>query len=77
MPGPKGEPGRDGIDGMDGIGGPPGNVLIIPTNTGTKGPDTTLQVKKYSNYMTSNNVSKCETIYSKFICKFKLSTIIR
>ena len=75
MPGPKGEPGRDGIDGMDGIGGPPGNVLIIPTNTGTKGPDTTLQVKKYSNYMTSNNLSK--TIYRKFICKFKLSTIIR
>ena len=44
MPGPKGEPGRDGIEGMDGITGPPGNVLIIPTNTGTKGPDTTLQV---------------------------------
>ena len=58
MPGPKGEPGRDGIDGMDGIGGPPGNVLIIPTNTGTKGPDTTLQVKRSSNYMTSNNISK-------------------
>ena len=54
MPGPKGEPGRDGIDGMDGIGGPPGNVLIIPTNTGTKGPDTTLQVKRSPNYLTSN-----------------------
>ena len=58
MPGPKGEPGRDGIDGMDGIGGPPGNVLIIPTNTGTKGPDTTLQVKRSLNCMTSNNISK-------------------
>ena len=46
MPGPKGEPGRDGIEGMDGITGPPGNVLIIPTNTNSKGPDTTLQVNR-------------------------------
>ena len=44
MNGPKGEPGRDGIEGMDGITGMPGNVLIIPTNTGSKGPDTSLQV---------------------------------
>ena len=44
MPGPKGEPGRDGLEGMDGITGAPGNVLIIPTNTGSKGPDTSLQV---------------------------------
>ena len=28
---------------MDGIQGQPGNVLIIPTNTGSKGPDTSLQ----------------------------------
>lgn len=42
-PGPKGEPGRDGLNGMDGIQGQPGNVLIIPTNTGSKGPDTSLQ----------------------------------
>ena len=44
MAGPKGEPGRDGLEGMDGIIGPPGNVLIIPTSTGSKGPDTSLQV---------------------------------
>ena len=44
MAGPKGEPGRDGLEGMDGIIGPPGNVLIIPTCTGSKGPDTSLQV---------------------------------
>ena len=42
-PGPKGEEGRDGLNGMDGIQGQPGNVLIIPTNTGSKGPDTSLQ----------------------------------
>jgi len=43
-PGPPGEPGRDGLNGMDGITGPPGNVLIIPTNTGSsKGPDNSLQ----------------------------------
>merc|ERR1719288_496734 len=42
-PGPKGEDGRDGLNGMDGIQGQPGNVLIIPTNTGSKGPDTSLQ----------------------------------
>ena len=35
----KGESGRDGLDGTDGVQGPPGNVLIIPTNTGSKGPD--------------------------------------
>ena len=28
---------------MDGTQGQPGNVLIIPTNTGTKGPDNSLQ----------------------------------
>ena len=39
MQGMKGESGRDGLDGTDGVQGPPGNVLIIPTNTGSKGPD--------------------------------------
>ena len=48
MPGPKGEAGRAGIDGMDGITGSPGNVLIIPTNTNSKGPDNTLQVHLFS-----------------------------
>ena len=44
LPGPKGEPGRDGLDGMDGIVGPPGNVLIIPTESGnSKGPDNSMQ----------------------------------
>ena len=41
----KGESGRDGLDGTDGVQGPPGNVLIIPTNTGSKGPD-----NRYSHY---------------------------
>jgi hypothetical protein len=31
------------LEGLDGIIGPPGNVLIIPTNTGSKGPDNSLQ----------------------------------
>ena len=43
MAGPKGDTGRDGLDGTDGTQGPPGNVLIIPTNTGSKGPDNSLQ----------------------------------
>lgn len=42
-PGPRGEDGRDGLNGMDGVQGQPGNVLIIPTNTGSKGPDSSLQ----------------------------------
>ena len=43
-PGPKGESGRDGLDGGDGMQGPPGNVVIIPTNLGSdKGPDNQLQ----------------------------------
>lgn len=42
-PGPKGEAGRDGLNGMDGITGQPGNVLIIPTSTGSKGPDSSFQ----------------------------------
>jgi len=35
---------RDGLGGIDGIAGPPGNILIIPTTTGSKGPDNQLQV---------------------------------
>jgi collagen type V/XI/XXIV/XXVII alpha len=42
--GPPGLSGPKGEDGMEGIVGPPGNVLIIPTSTGsTKGPDNSMQ----------------------------------